>query len=353
MRIDQLDTPALVLDMDTAERNIAAMRRVLEPSGIALRPHYKSHKCTHLAQLQIAAGAKGMTCAKLDEAEDLVLAGVEDILLANQITAPAKIERLAELARLCRLTVCADDADNIDALSRAAVHHGSTIYVLVEFDIGMGRCGVNTIEQFVPLARRIADASGLEFEGIQAYAGHLAHVIDIAEREKAAERIEASLTELKQAVEASGLTVKEVSGGSTGTAVLRKSGTAYTEHQAGSYLMMDATYGDLDLPFEQALYLIAGKVSAVNGRLTLDAGEKALSTDQAAPVLRDFPDWAVRLNEEHAKIAIPDGAAEYPDKYWIIPGHCCTTMNLHSYLTLIRGDRVVDRVPIVSRGRAK
>ena len=184
MRVEQLQTPALILEKKIFERNIQAMQTLLRDKTLQLRPHYKSHKCAAIARTQIQNGAKGMTCAKLSEAEDLADAGIEDILIANQIADPQKIRRAADLAGVCRLTVCVDNEENIHALSRAAKNAGTVIHCLIEYEIGMERCGVTDPEQVLKLAKCIASQPNLHFAGIQAYAGHASHMTELSDRQK-------------------------------------------------------------------------------------------------------------------------------------------------------------------------
>lgn len=184
MKVNNIATPALVLDLDAMERNMALMNEFLAGSTMKLRPHYKSHKCTALAHRQMAAGAKGLCCAKVSEAADLIEAGVEDVLLANQVVDPAKIAQLASLAGCCRLTVCVDEADNIRALNAACALQNTTLYCLVEYDLGMRRCGVATHEEVLALAQLVEQQSHLRFEGIQAYAGQIAHLEDFDRRKE-------------------------------------------------------------------------------------------------------------------------------------------------------------------------
>ncbi len=351
MLVSQLETPALILDMDLFENNIRRMKNFAEGLGIGLRPHYKSHKCTAIAHLQVAAGAKGLCCAKVSEAEDLVRAGIEDVLIANQVVDPAKIARVATLAGCCRLTVCVDDAQNASDLAAAAAVQGTTVHCLVEYDIGMKRCGVSTYEECLALAKQVDEAPHLAFEGVQAYAGHLAHEDDEEKRRAYSEGIERDLRELKKYLERSGLPVKEVSGVSTGTAFMRSKGSVYTEIQAGSYIFMDASYNALNLAFENALFVLASVVSTRNGRSVFDAGAKSFGMDQRPPVFLDHPKEAVRFNEEHC--SIPENVCRYRigDKAKMIPGHCCTTVNLYDFIHFVREEKVVDRVPVTSRGK--
>lgn len=261
MTIAGISTPALILDVNILKENAEKMKKLLEGSNLKLRPHYKSHKCAAIAKWQIASGAIGMTCAKLSEAEDLCDAGIEDILIANQIVDPVKIRRAVDLAGNCRLTVCVDSPENVDALSRAAANCGNTIHCLVEYDIGMGRCGIMTEEAVLSLARHIADCDHLTFEGIQAYAGHLSHMEDPELRKASTGENYKRLRSLITYLQENGMEVKTVSGGSTGTSVIKAAEGLYTELQAGSYLFMDATYRNLGLPFENSLFLLSTVIS--------------------------------------------------------------------------------------------
>lgn len=354
MRAEQLETPALVVDLDAMEGNIRAMNRLLAGTGIALRPHYKSHKCAFLARRQIEAGAKGITCAKLGEAEDLAEAGIGDILIANQVVDPAKIARLAHLANRCRLTVCVDDLENVRALSEAAVRAGSAIHCLAEYDVGMNRCGARTREEVLALAQAVGAAPGLSFEGIQAYAGNLSHEEDREARRREAEAVEERLRGLIAFLSGHGIDVREVSGVSTGTVEFKRRGGVYTEVQAGSYLFMDAAYARLDPGFSHALFVYATVVSTAGGRVVTDAGMKSCSTDQGAPVYEAYPGAAVSMSEEHASFgADPGRPCRIGDRLRAIPGHGCTTVNLYDRIYLMRGGAIEACLPVTSRGKSR
>ena len=349
MKISGLSTPALIVDVNILKANAERMKTLLAGSNLRLRPHYKSHKCASIAKWQIAGGAIGMTCAKLSEAEDLCDAGIEDTLIANQIVDPVKIRRLADLAGNCRLTVCVDSIPNIDALSAAAANSGNTIYCLVEYDIGMERCGVVTKEEVLTLAKHIQACDHLVFEGIQAYAGHISHMEDLAERKECTlanyEKLRALLSYLKE----SGIDVKTVSGGSTGTAEIKAAEGLYTELQAGSYLFMDSTYRTLSLPFENSLFLLTTVVSQRDGLTVVDAGVKTCGIDQGMPALTDGTAHHIVASEEHFQLHGYTGTKTLGEKMRLIPGHCCSTINLHDKLYLVDGEKVVDRIPITAR----
>lgn len=350
MNVEHLPTPALVVDEAILEKNERAMKELLCGSKLSLRPHYKSHKCAALARRQIEAGAVGMTCAKLSEAEDLAYAGIENILIANQIVAPDKIARLAHLAKACRLTVCVDNEENINALSRAAQFAGSTLYCLVEYEIGMKRCGVTTHQEVLRLAKKITESPNLSFEGIQAYAGHISHVVDFEERRTATERNNTNLRLLLKKLANAGLPAHTLSGGSTGSSTLKVKDSPYTELQAGSYLFMDATYRDLGLPFENSLFVLTTVVSQREGLTVVDAGVKSCGVDQGMPVCRDHRSGDVTASEEHFQIAELEGSLSLGDKLYLVPAHCCSTVNLYDCIYVIRDGKVVDRLSVSARG---
>ncbi len=353
MRVSQIETPALIVDLDVMEQNMDRMEELLKPLGAALRPHYKSNKCTAIVKKQLERGAKGITCAKLSEAEDLIRAGVEDVLIANQVVDPGKIARVAYLANCCRLAVCVDAEENILALSRAAQLAQSTVHCLVEYDIGMRRCGVTAKEDALALAKAIIAAPNLSFMGIQAYAGNLAHEYDDKARTDGSDAVEEDLRALKAYFEENGVMIPEISGVSTGTVEKRREGTVYTEVQAGSYIFMDAAYRKVGAGFSHSLFLLASVVSADENHLVVDAGIKSLGVDQGPPIFCDYPESAsVGLSEEHCTARVKNNAA-VGDKLRLIPGHCCTTVNLSDMLYFVRGDKVVDCVPVTSRGKSR
>ncbi len=351
MLIDRISTPALIVDMDAMERNMTKVEHFCAERGVALRPHYKSHKSTYIAHLQLERGAKGICCAKLGEAEDLVLSGVEDVLIANQVIDKAKIARLSALANCTRLTVCVDSAGSVENLQAAAEMQGSTIHCLVEYDVGMNRCGVHAKEECLALARLIYSKANLTFDGIQAYAGNLAHCFDFEKRLAGSIAVEAKLNELKEYIVASGLEVKEISGMSTGTIWNRPEGTVYTEAQTGSYIFMDATYGSMNLKLENALFLLCTAIHASDDHIVFDGGIKSLGMDQNKPYFVEYPDKEIDFNEEHSAVYAVTG--KVGDKARMVPGHCCSTVNMHDWLYLVRGNRVIDRIYITSRGKSE
>ena len=352
MNINNIETPALIVDKKILLENMRAMNDLVAETNLKLRPHYKSHKCSDLAQLQIANGAKGMTCAKLSEAIDLCDCGIEDILIANQITDSKKIRRLADLAGSCRLTVCVDDKNNVKELSKNAKNSGTTIHCLVEFEIGMKRCGVDTKEEVLELIREIEKSDNLVFDGIQAYAGHASHMVDMEERKTVIYSNFEKLKELLDFLKQNDVRVNVVSGGSTGTAKL-KVDSVYNELQAGSYLFMDYTYAELDLPFKNSLFVLSTVVSRKGDLTVVDAGVKTCSVDQGMPGICDNAVKEIVASEEHFQLHGLSKPLNIGDKLKLIPGHCCSTVNLHDKIYLIEDDKVVGRLLITARGIGK
>ncbi len=353
MHIHRLETPALILDVKVLRENVEAMKQILDGSSLKLRPHYKSHKCAVLAHMQISGGAVGMTCAKLSEAQDLADCGIENILIANQITDPKKIRRLADLAGDCHLTVCVDDSENVAALEEAAKNAGTVIYCLIEYEIGMNRCGVKTEEEVVDLANAISKCSHLRFSGIQAYAGHISHMEAEEEREKLTKENADKIRSLLSRLEKNGTPAEILSGGSTGTAEIKAKEGLYTELQAGSYLFMDATYHDLQLPFRNSLFVLTTVVSTKDGLTVVDAGVKTCGVDQGMPKLVDNSAQEIVASEEHFQLHGIEKAVACGDKIKLIPGHCCSTVNLHDKIYVVDGDKVVDRIAVTARGYGK
>lgn len=350
MRINKIPTPALIVDEEIFNSNANAMKQLLRDSGLNLRPHYKSHKCSAIALRQIADGAIGMTCAKLDEAIDLADCGVEDILIANQIVDKAKISRLAHLAGVCRLTVCVDDEQNILDIARAAELAGTTVHCLVEFEIGMQRCGVSSVAEVAKLAKLICAQPYLEFDGIQAYAGHISHM---ASREERLAKTRANAKKIRSLLDYLadiGIEVKVISGGSTGTSTIKVADGLYTELQAGSYLFMDATYAQLDVPFGNSLFLLTTVVSVSENIVVVDGGVKSCGMDQGMPMPVGFEVSHIVDSEEHLQLHNPTREFKVGDKVLLIPAHCCSTVNLHDKLYFIRDGKVSDRVSITARG---
>jgi len=355
MKLADIDTPALLLDLDRVERNIATMAKFFAAQSSNLRPHFKTPKCPEVARRQLEAGAIGITCAKLGEAEEIAKAGLDaSVLIANQILGPLKLKRAVELAaRLPELIIAVDDAAQIDALSEAAGSSGARIGVVVETDVGMHRCGTAEPEETVELARR-AQASRLEYRGIMGYEGHAVLVPDDAKRSELGEAAIARLIEHRQALCDAGLEPEIVSAGGTGTHDIGGSTPGVTEIQAGSYVFMDGVYSRVRSEFETALTLLCTVIRR-NGRMLItDCGMKALSHEFGMPRGAELPLACVALSEEHGHVLIDEDVEldlAAGDRITLLPSHGDTTINLHEQYHVMRGDRLETTWPIAARGK--
>jgi D-serine deaminase-like pyridoxal phosphate-dependent protein len=353
----EIDTPSLLLDADALQANIARMAAFFAGRHCRLRPHFKSHKCTRIARLQMEAGAVGITCAKLGEAEVLADAGIQDILIANQIVGPIKVARLVDLARRARPMVAVDSPDNVRALSHAASAAGIRLRVLVEVDIGMHRCGVPPGQPALDMAQLVASSPGLSFEGLQGYEGHCVDLRDEGKRTAQTRAALKSLLETRRLIERAGLPVPIVSGGGTGTYTLTGNCEGIDEVQAGSYAAMDWWYQDIRPEFKQAQTILTTVISRPAPDLAIiDVGRKGVGGEWGPPRIKDPPGVEVAKfgSEEHMSIALPH---EHPlrigDRLEIIPSHGCTTSNLYREYVLHRGGRVADIWPIEGSGKLR
>lgn len=365
MALEEVDTPALLVDLDAFDRNLTRMAEAISGSAARLRPHSKTHKCPVVALRQMAHGAVGVCCQKVGEAEAMVYGGVGDVLVSNQIVGTPKLARLAALARQAKITVCADDAGNVADLDAAAAAAGVVLDVLVEIDVGAGRCGVAPGAPALALAQTIDRAGNLRFGGLQAYHGRSQHIRAYRDRQAAAEAAIAQTAETVALMEGSGLDCDIVGGAGTGTYQFEAASGVYNELQAGSYVFMDVDYGkneDADgaafADFENSLFIYATVMSrVVEERAMLDAGLKALSVDSGMPRMWDMPGVEfVGASDEHGKLQIDSAHAggnqnlKVGDKVQIVPGHVDPTVNLYDWYVGIRNGRVESLWPITARG---
>jgi D-serine deaminase-like pyridoxal phosphate-dependent protein len=351
--IEDLDTPTLLLDRAASDRNLAKMAQFFADRKSKLRPHFKNHKCVTLAKRQLAAGnAVGITCAKLGEAEILADHGVTNLLIANQVVGAVKVRRLAELAKRARVAVAVDHLDQVEAISRAAVAAGSTVHLLVEVDIGMGRCGLPPGESVVELAKQIVKFPGVQLDGIQAYEGHLVNVIDRDQRRSQSQAAMQLAIDTRRLLDKSGIPVTCLSGCSSATYDSTGAMDGVDEIQAGSYATMDRQYYRLAPEFEIAMSLLVRVISRPTAdKAVLDVGVKGAGGEFGVPGIKDYPDVVVPffLAEEHVVVNnSPNWSIGQP--LHLIPSHACTTCNLHREFVVHENGRVVDVWPIEASG---
>src|SRR5438128_1014320 len=365
MNRDEIPTPALLLDADRFERNIARMAAHAKKSGKNLRPHAKTHRCPEIARHQVEAGALGVACAKLGEAEVMAGAGVRGLLITTEIVTPASMFRLVRLLESAPDTmVVVDNPTNVDALARAMAARGLTLEVLVDVDVGGRRTGAQPGEPALALGRAIMKHTSLRLRGLQGYAGHCAHVMGWAARRDTSLKAMAPLMETRRLFEGAGLPVEIVAGGSTGTHDIDVELEGLTELQSGSYCVMDLDYrriggktGEALTEFEMALTVATTVVSVPTAdRAMVDGGLKAFSTDKPFPpesVERPGVTYGF-AGDEHGRLTIsdPTRAPRLGERIEFFPPHCDPTINLYDRIYVMCGDRVDAVGPVAARGRS-
>lgn len=355
--VDELDTPALIVDLDVAESNIRKLQSWADRHEVAVRPHAKTHKSPYWARKQLDAGAIGLCAAKVSEAEVLVNGGVPEVMVPNQIVGQRKIARLMSLARHARVIVAVDSADNVKDLSDAAVAFGAELGVIIEVDIGMHRCGVEPGPATVKLARVIAKSPGLRFDGLMGYEGHLVANRDYEVRKTETIKAMEKLVGTAEAVRKAGIAVKLVSAAGTGTYNITGLVKGITELQCGSYIFMDGDYVQVLTDFKPALNVLSMVISRpAPDRAVTDAGLKSISTDRGLPAVVGLKGATVAgLSEEHGRLKIGGEAAKLRvgDKVRLLPMHGDTTINLHTHYFGVRDGRLEAVIPIEGRGKIR
>ena len=362
MPLDEVCTPALIVDLDAFESNAALLRHRLESAGVRLRAHAKTHKSVDIARYQVErGGACGICCQKVAEAEIMVAGGIGDVLVSNQVVDRGKIDRLARLAQRARILVCVDDAGNVDDLSAAAARHGAKLECLVEIDTGANRCGVAPGQTAVAIAQKIDAAPGLSFAGLQAYQGAAQHIRDFDARRRAIEDSTRLARETVGALRDAGLECAIVAGAGTGSYVFESASGLYNEMQCGSYVFMDADYQrvlDVDgapiAEFANSLFVWTSVLSVARpGFAVCDAGLKVMSAESGLPrVFGEEGIEYVNISDEHGVLSDPSDRLRLGDRLRLVPGHCDPTCNLHDWYVGIRGQRVECLWPVSARGKS-
>jgi D-serine deaminase-like pyridoxal phosphate-dependent protein len=318
-----------------------------------LRPHGKTHKAPAIAHLQIEAGAVGLCCATIGEAEVMASAGINNILIANEMVTEVAIRRTVNLAKQRDIIVPVDNVKNIEELSAAAVQYNSKLDILVDLDVGMGRCGARSIEQAIELAKTVRDRPALTLRGLFGYEGQVQFIPDREERTLKGQAANQFLVDAAKTLCGMGFNMEIVSGAGTGTYDIAGGFPGITEIEPGSYVFMDATYNKLGLPFEQALTVLTTVVSRpTDDVVVLDAGLKGISPERFTPLVRGCESSIeiTKLAEEHAIGALKSGVDPHPgDKMHFIPSHCCTTVNLYDQMYVTRNGIIEAIWPIAAR----
>ncbi len=359
MPLSEVDTPALLLDLDAFENNLERLDASLAGKQVRVRPHAKSHKCPEIALRQMAHGAVGVCCQKVTEAEAMVAGGIPDVMVSNEVIGSRKIERLVALARHARISVLVDNEVNVADLNTAAARRGVKLNALIEVDVGANRCGVAPGQPARELATAIAASSNLHFRGIHAYQGAAQHVRSAAERKELIERAVQMVNETISLLREDGLDCEIVTGAGTGTYLVEAASEVYNEIQPGSYIFMDADYArNLDengkpvRNFAHSLYVWTSVMShAKPGRPIVDAGLKALSVDSGMPLVAAPGAEYLGASDEHGVLRVEE-PSQFPlgKKLRLIPGHCDPTVNLYDWIVGYRKDTVESVWPISARG---
>lgn len=343
-------TPALLLDLPAARRNIQRMAEAMASLPAALRPHVKTHKSPDLALLQARAGAQGFSTATVWEAFVLAEAGLDDLFVVNTVAGSARIERLTDLARERRVLVAVDSLDNARDLSRAATRKGATLGILLEIDTGMRRCGLADPASAAELAPQLAALPGLRFEGVTGYEGHCSLESDVPRRiEKQRTAMELLLSAVA-AIEAAGVPCPIVSAGGTRTWWLTAATPGITEIQAGTYVLMDQFHSGIEGGFEPALRILATVISRAPDRLVVDVGSKSVAAPDLT-VIDGYDLDNLGFDEEHGRFAAPSaGELSVGDVVPLLPGYTPATVNLYDAFHVVENGVVVDVWPVVPRG---
>jgi D-threonine aldolase len=356
----RIDTPALIIDEPALQSNIERMAATAAARKVALRPHAKTHKSAGIALRQLEAGAIGIACATLLEAEALAQAGVTGLLVTSPVVGADRAERLARLNRVSPVAVVIDHPDQLEGLRAALAEGDPPLGLLVDVDVGQGRTGVTTLQDGHALARTAAADRRFAFRGLQGYAGHVQHIFDPEERRRAAGKAVEPLRSLANLLAAEGIACPVVSGSGTGAHAFDMNGP-YTELQVGSYVFMDADYGRVrqddgsPLPFEPALYVLATVVSANReDQVTVDAGTKALAVNGPPPSrFIGLPSGAryAFSGDEHGAVTLPPGSVRPAIGARVLIGatHCDPTVNLHAGYYVVDGEGAVTATPIIGR----
>ena len=363
-RFTDIDTPALLLDLDQVEHNIDRYQRGAASAGLKLRPHAKAHKCSAVGRIQIERGAVGLCCAKLGEAEAMAAGGVRDLLVTTPVIGVLKIRRLVELAKSARMAVVVDDESNIAALSEAAGAADVQIDVLVEVDVGQARAGVAPGPRAGELASLVARSRRLRFRGLQGYQGKLQAVASLGDRAALVREAMAKLRVSLDGVRAAGLDCPVATGGGTGSFPIDIGLGTLTELQPGSYVTMDTAYAKVALasdgdahPLGQPLTILASVISRpAAGKAIVDVGWKSASSDGGLPSVKDQSGLIFEFaGDEHGSIRSTAGELNLAlgDRIELIPSHCDTTVNLYDRFAVHRSGRLEGFWTIEARGKSQ
>jgi D-serine deaminase-like pyridoxal phosphate-dependent protein len=352
-----LETPAVVLDFDVLMGNIRFMSDYLRGKPVKLRPHVKCHKMPVIAHMQVNAGAKGLTVAKLGEAEVMVNAGIRDVFIANQVVQKSKLERLVNLNRYGTVSVAVDNFEVVETLSKIAYEKGVEVKVIEEINVGLNRCGVEPGKPAVELAEKISKSKGLIFEGVLGFEGYAIWIKEFKEREKACKECYRKLIETVKEIEKAGINVNTVGAGGTGSFNIAAEYPGINEIQPGHYAIMSASHLMIEgIPFKPALTILTTIISKpTETRAVIDGGVKTFSLMLGNPIVKDIEGVTVSaLHVEHGILKLSSNCSRnlsVGDKIEFIPAYSETAINLFDKVYVVKGDEVIATWKVEARGR--
>lgn len=346
MSMTSLETPIAIIDAEAFERNLERLAQFAKRNGVRLRPHAKSHKCSEIARRQIKLGAVGVCCQAVGEAVAMVKGGVSDVLITNMVVTPGKLATIAGLAKQARIGLLFDDVEQVMRAGEAFTAQNVVVDAYIEVEVGSARCGIDTPDQAVALARIIAQHPSLRFAGLQAYHGKSQHMRSKAERLGAAAEAGEKAQSISAGLAAAGFAGARITGAGTGSFAADAEIGVLNEWQCGSYVFMDRDYGEnepTDPHFEHSLFIVATVISLKDGFAVIDAGLKALSFDSGAPSVAGRPDLSYfGPNDEHGRIDVTKAMTplKIGDQVHLIPGHCDPTLAMHDEIAVLRQGRI-------------
>ncbi len=349
-RVSDLPTPALIVDLGAFEANIAAAEAIVQGTGKRLRPHVKTHRTPGLALRQLTPSTPGVTCATVGEAEAMAEGGITDVFVANEIVTADKAERLARLGHKAQVAVAVDSQRGIEVIAAAARRAGVTTSILVDVDVGLARCGVRDPDDAIALGRIISGLPQLRLAGVMSYEGRLR--AGASDRKERIARASQKLGAVCDAFASAGLPCDVVSSAGTSTMLEAIASPLITEIQAGTYALMEADLGGLDLPFVRAAAVAGTVISSSGPRIVLDAGRKVIACDYGPPSPLSDHAQLQTIHEEHSVLRCDGPRPELGTQVMLSPQHVRLTFNLHDQVWLTSGDDIVGRLPVAARGRS-
>jgi len=350
----EISTPALIVDYDILQRNIKNMAEFARKNHIALRPHVKTHKCPNIAHMQLEAGAEGICVAKVSEAEVFAANGFKDILIANELVSPEKIQRLLELNKSTRTMVAVDAKENIEDLNKFASKADQELEVLIDVNVGLNRTGVEPSAPALELAKLIEQSSHLTLLGLQAYEGHLTYLKDFNQKEERTNACMKRTVETKELIEREGIACPVITAAGSGTYMITGKYPGITEIQPGTYVFNDHHIHSVVPELEIALTVLTTiNNTPTKGMITLDMGQKSIINDMGSPLFKGYGKKikAMVLTEEHCQCTHgPKLEFNLGDKLEAIPAHVCPTVNLYDFFYVIQKGEIIDKWPISARG---